>query len=85
MNELKDMLDTPIEVGDPVVFGKSNRHNPINVGIVKEIKQEDGWNTLYIQGKGNSRISEISWKGATDRVVVLPYGYTEDCGGKLHE
>lgn len=83
MNEPVDMLGVPIEVRDPVVFGKSNRHKPLNVGIVKEIKQEGGWNTLYIQGKGNSRISEISWKGFTDRVVVLPWEYTEDCGGEV--
>lgn len=81
MNYLMDMLGTPIEVGDPVVFGKSNRYKPINVGIVKEIIQEGDWNTLYIQGKGNSRVSEISWRGVTDRVVVLPYIYTETCGG----
>lgn len=83
MTELKDMLDTPIEVGDPVVFGKSNRHNPINVGIVQYIKREGDWNILGIKGEGNSRISEISWKGVTDRVIVLPYDYLEDCGGSF--
>ena len=69
---MKDMLGNTIKDGDPVAFGQSDRHNPINVGIVEKV--EEG--VVYILAKGNCKLSPISY---SDKVIVLPKDYEGKC------
>ena len=70
---MTDLLGKMIKVGDAVVYGKSSRHDPINVGIVVSI-DDDG--TINIKGKGNHKLSPICNKS---RIVVLPDSYKFSC------
>ena len=70
---LKDYFGRELEVGMEVVYGKSNRYNPINVGIIKSIKQptEDSWGEISVLGHGNVKVGTLSGYEINKRVVVL--------------
>lgn len=65
---MKDMRGIEIKVGDRVVYGKSNRNNPINMGVIKRIEGK----SLYILGDGSTREGNV---GYSSRILVLPEGY----------
>lgn len=75
---MKDYFNKEIQVGDLVVYGKSSRYNPLNVGVVQEVDE----NSMKVLGHGNTKAGEIScsWMddGVNKRVIVLPGSYGED-------
>ena len=66
MEAIYDMLGKEISVGDSVVYGKSDRDNPINVGVVKNITEEE----IHILGRGNVKVGKLP-RFHAKRVVVL--------------
>ena len=70
---MKDYFKREINVGDFIVYGKSSRHNPLNVGVVKEVTED----ALTVLGNGNSKPGTIHCyphmdNGVNKRVIVLP-------------
>ncbi|QDP66527.1 MAG: hypothetical protein Tp1111DCM1126091_33 [Prokaryotic dsDNA virus sp.] len=70
---MKDYFKREISVGDFIVYGKSSRHKPLNVGVVQEVTED----TLTVLGDGNSKPGEIRChhhvdNGVNKRVVILP-------------
>lgn len=74
---MKDYFGREIKVGDLVVYGKSSRYNPLNVGVVQEV----GEDSMKVLGHGNTKAGEISCysrdNGVNKRVVILPESYGE--------
>ena len=74
---MKDYFGKEIQVGDLVVYGKSSRHNPLNVGVVQEVSED----SMKVLGNGNTKAGEISCypsdNGVNKRVIVLPESYGE--------
>ncbi len=76
---IKDFCGRPIEVGQIVVYGVSNRDYPINVGKVLEIKEGHAVSygnkppMIVIKGFNNARVSRISphYDELSKRVVIL--------------
>lgn len=73
---MKDYFKREINVGDFIVYGKSSRHDPLNVGVVQEVTE----NTLKVLGDGNSQPGTIHCyphvdHGINQRVIVLPESY----------
>lgn len=66
------MRGIDISVGDTVAYGKSNRDDPINIGIVDSIHNDEIW----ILGVGNVKIGKIP-AFHSERIIVLPKGYEE--------
>tara|TARA_Y100000593_G_scaffold94032_1_gene191270 strand:+ start:55338 stop:55553 length:216 start_codon:yes stop_codon:yes gene_type:complete len=68
-------------VGDLVVYGKSDRWKPLNVGVVQEV----GEDSMKVLGHENTKAGEISCysrdNGVNKRVVILP----EICEGYFYE
>ena len=64
---MKDALGREVEVGDYVVFGKSNRNNPINFGLVNEVNEDH----IVILGNGNTKKSQIDSWSVNKRVFVI--------------
>ncbi|UZV41276.1 hypothetical protein vBVpaMR16F_210 [Vibrio phage vB_VpaM_R16F] len=66
-----DMRGIEVSVGDIIVYGKSDRNNPINIGKIMSI---DG-DYMKVLGKGNTKAGEINikWK----RFIVVPKDYWE--------
>jgi len=61
---MKDYFGRDVQAGDVIVYGKSDRNRPLNVGTVKEV-----WGTtLAVLGNGNTKLGEIS---DSKRVVVI--------------
>ena len=79
--EIKDMLGIDIVEDDLVVYGRSNRNKPINIGIVKGFKVVDNPTKSYyldilIQGKGNTKLAMIP-NFHSNRLVVLPDSFKD--------
>lgn len=74
---MKDYFGKEIRTGDLVVYGKSDRWRPLNVGVVQEVSED----SMKVLGHGNTKAGEIScpWmdKGVNKRVIVLPESYKE--------
>ena len=74
---MKDYFNREIQVGDLVVYGKSDRWRPLNVGVVQEVDED----SMKVLGHGNTKAGEIrcSWmdNGVNKRVIVLPESYGE--------
>lgn len=74
---MKDYFNKEIQVGDLVVYGKSSRYNPLNIGVVQEVSED----SMKVLGHGNTKAGEIScsWMdgGVNKRVIVLPGSYGE--------
>lgn len=74
---MKDYFNKEIQVGDLVVYGKSDRWKPLNVGVVQEVDED----SMKVLGRGNTKAGEIScsWmdNGVNKRVIVLPESYGE--------
>jgi len=73
---MKDYFKREISVGDFIVYGKSSRHKPLNVGVVQEVTED----TLTVLGDGNSKPGEIRCnsrfdRGVNKRVIILPENY----------
>ena len=68
----KDMREIEVKIGDIIVYGKSNRYNPINIGKVVAF---DG-SEIVVQGKGNTRVGRIM--GSWGRFVIVPNSYWEE-------
>ena len=68
----KDMREIEVKIGDIIVYGKSNRYNPINIGKVVAF---DG-SEIAVQGKGNTRVGRIM--GSWCRFVIVPNSYWEE-------
>ena len=77
-SELVDMVGAPITVGSVVVYGKSNRNHPINIGIVKGVVGGVYYNesTFLIQARGNTTLSRVPTFHMS-RLLVLPSFYEE--------
>lgn len=70
---LKDLRGVELSIGDVVAYGKSDRNNPINIGTIVDITEED----ICILGRGNSKVGKLChW--AQDRLIVLPSDYIEE-------
>lgn len=74
---MKDYFGREIQVGDLVVYGKSDRWKPLNVGSVQEVSED----SMKVLGHGNTIAGTIrcSWvdKGINKRVVILPESLME--------
>lgn len=73
---MKDYFKREISVGDFIVYGKSSRHKPLNVGVVQEVTED----ALTVLGNGNSKPGTIHCyphmdNGVNKRVIVLPEIY----------
>lgn len=67
MKEYKDMLGNIININDRIVYGKSNRHDPIKLGIVEYFD-----NGVVVLGDGHTKTGLI--KDSERRIVVIkPY------------
>ena len=76
---IRDMVGSELRVGDCVVYGRSNRNRPINIGIIEDFKDIESPNSSYfceiiIKGLGNTKLSIIP-NFHSDRMVLLPDGY----------
>lgn len=67
---MKDMQGDEICEGHRVVYGKSSRNNPINIGTVTRIEG----NKLYVLGDGNKKEGEVGHYSES-RVLILPDYY----------
>tara|TARA_R110000850_G_C9686730_1_gene438534 strand:- start:6 stop:236 length:231 start_codon:yes stop_codon:yes gene_type:complete len=72
MTEYKDMRGIVILVGDYVMYGKSSRNNPVNLGEVKGVTEAG----ISVLGDGNSKVGYLSNFTISERVLVLPNSYT---------
>jgi hypothetical protein len=73
---LLDFFGQRIQVGDLVVYGKANRNDPLGVGKVIDINEDDGyWGYITIQGIKNSKPGTLSTFQIQNRIVVLPEDY----------
>jgi hypothetical protein len=74
---MKDYFNKEIKVGDLVVYGKSDRWKPLNVGVVQEVDRD----SMKVLGHGNAKAGEISCyrgdNGVNKRVVILPESLME--------
>ena len=77
-SEFVDMVGVPIIVGTVVVYGRSNRNHPINIGIVKGIVGGVDYSeyAFLIQARGNTNLSRVPTFHMS-RLLVLPSFYEE--------
>lgn len=73
MIEYKDMRGVVISVNDIIAYGKSSRHDPINLGKVVNITED----YIEVLGKGNVKTGKIP-RFHSDRILVLPDDYLEE-------
>ena len=73
MKTYKDMRGVQIQEDDYIVYGKSDRHNPVNLGRVVSLSN-DG---LEVLGDGNKKTGTIPHFNVSDRVLVLPCDYKD--------
>jgi hypothetical protein len=76
---IRDMVGNELRVGDCVVYGRSNRNNPINIGIIEDFRDIYSPSTSYfcdiiIKGLGNTKLATIP-NFHSGRMVLLPDGY----------
>ena len=66
----KDLRGIEIKVGDRIVYGKSNRDNPIKLGKVISINED----FIEVLGDGNKKTGNIKnyWN---NRILILPKDY----------
>ena len=64
-----DMLGVEVSVGSIIVYGKSNRNNPINIGKVISFEGD----FIRVLGKGCSKTGNIN--GKWSRFVIVPDSY----------
>lgn len=64
-----DMTGVQLEIGQRVVYGKSNRNAPIALGVITDI----GDDYVYILGDGNIKAGAISGShiALNSRIVVI--------------
>lgn len=71
MSEVEQMIDMRglvLRVGDEVVYGKSDRRNPISIGKIISFSG----NFVYILGEGNTKAGSIHCEeGFCERVALL--------------
>ncbi len=68
---MRDMRGVLIEEGDTIAYGKSSRYDPISIGEVISISDD---NIVFVKGVNNSKGGYIS---NSERVIVLPSYYKE--------
>ena len=69
---MKDLRGVEINIGDRIIYGKSDRNNPIKLGYVKSI---DGSN-VNVLGDGNKKVGVLySRRENSERILVLPDHY----------
>lgn len=72
---MKDLRGVEIQIGDRVVYGKSDRYNPIKIGTVMDLKEK----SITVLGDGNQKTGKIphypNLSDINDRIVVLPKDY----------
>ena len=72
---MKDLRGVDIKKGDRIVYGKSDRHNPIKIGKVEEVQEK----ALIVLGDGNVKTGKIPHyphvSDTNERIVVLPKDY----------
>jgi hypothetical protein len=61
---MKDKFGQKLYVGDKIVYGKSDRWNPINAGIIKNVYN----NYISVLGTGNKRTGDIDM---SERIIKL--------------
>lgn len=76
---IRDMVGSELRVDDCIVYGRSNRNKPINIGIIEDFKDVEYPTTHYfceiiIKGLGNTKLASIP-NFHSDRMVLLPDGY----------
>ena len=74
MTEFTDKRGTPLEVGQYIVYGKSDRDNPLNTGIIVDITE---W-YIEVRGDGNVKTGKLKashWGPYQSRIIVLPDEY----------
>ncbi len=67
----RDMRGVIIEEGDTIAYGKSSRYDPISIGEVISISDD---NIVFVKGVNNSKGGYISY---SERIIVLPSYYKE--------
>ena len=73
-----DFYGREIKVGNLVVYGKSNRHDPLMVGEIVEIDEDVGhWGEITIHGVKNSKAGTLSGFKINQRIVILPDSYKD--------
>lgn len=73
---MKDFFGVPICVVDLVVYGKSSRERPMNVGEVLITDEKAGnWGEMTVKGVKNSKPGTLSGYQISDRIGVLPDSY----------
>lgn len=80
---MKDYFGREIKVGDLVVYGKSDRKRPMNVGVVVELNPEDF--EIKVVGHNKTKPGSLSfyknqWDAVNDRIVILPDEYKDLLG-----
>lgn len=65
--KLLDLLGRSVRKGDKVVYGKSDRHNPLAIGKVLEITDE----YVKVMGESNVREGKIPMSHAKNRIVRI--------------
>ena len=76
---MKDCFGKEIVEGDIIVYGKSDRHNPLKVGSVVGVEED----VVKVIGDGNTKVGELTNHGLNDRnnrIVVLPEYYKDFLG-----
>lgn len=72
---MKDLRGIEIKAGDRIVYGKSDRHNPIKIGAVIDVEEK----VLVVKGDGNVKEGRIPHyphvSDINSRIVVLPKDY----------
>lgn len=67
-----DMVGNELREGDLVVYGKSNRHDPINIGRIELI--DIGNDEIHVLGRGNSKTG-ITRLSNSSRMLQLGDNY----------
>lgn len=68
------MFGRELTVGDVVAYGKSNRDNPINVGVIVNLYYK-GKDDIEIIGFNNKRPGILPYWESDRRIVLLPPEY----------
>lgn len=68
---MRDIRGVLIEEGDTIAYGKSSRYDPISIGEVVSISEDD---IIFVKGVNNSKGGYIS---KPERIIVLPSYYKE--------
>lgn len=69
-----DMVGNELREGDIVVYGKSSRYDPINIGRVKCIDIDN--DEIHVLGRGNSKVG-VTRLSYSRRMLQLDDSYED--------